>query len=326
MKLPQKELKKIGIFHALHLGDILCTIPAIRSIRNAYPDAKIFFIGLPDSEPLIRRFSHYFDDFVPFPGHPGLPEQSFDEESFYCFLDKIRSIHFDLMLQMQGNGAIVNHMMRSFNARCLAGFCKTNKDENEFFLAYPNQGHEIHRHLSLIEHLGLPTDNDELEFPLNSADFEHFENLNLPIKRGQYVCIHPGSGGNWQQWPSLYFANLGNYCTDLGYKVVLTGTRQELELIRHVAELMKTKPIISAGRTTLGSLGVLISRAAALIANRSFVSQIAAALQTPSVMISLDKEPHRWGPLNKELHCTIDWTISPDFQQVHKKVTAFLVS
>jgi ADP-heptose:LPS heptosyltransferase len=325
MKIPKKELKRIGIFRALHLGDILCSIPAIRNLRNAYPNAKIYFIGLPAAEPLIRRFSCYLDEFIPFPGYPGLPEQPFDEENFECFLNKIRNLNFDLILQMQGNGTIVNPMMRSFNARYLAGFCKNKEEENEFLLTYPNHGHEIHRHLSLIRHLGLPIDSDELEFPISSADYEHFAKLNLPLEPGNYVCIHPGSRGSWRQWPSLYFAGIGNYCTDLGYKVVLTGTSQELELIHHVAELMKTPPLVTAGRTTLGSLAVLISQAAALVANCTGVSHMAAALRTPSVIISMDTEPYRWGPLNKELHRTIDWTVTPDFLQVHKEVAALFV-
>jgi len=324
MKLTQEKLEKIGIFRALHLGDLLCAIPAIRNIRRAYPNATLYFISLPDAAPLIRRFSAYVDEFIPFPGYPGLPEQSFEEESFDCFLSKIRKINFDLILQMQGDGTIVNHMMRSFNSRYLAGFCKQRSAENELFLTYPNHGHEIHRHLSLIRHLGLPSDGDELEFPISKADYEHFEQLNLPLKPGKYICIHPGSRGNWRQWPPLYFAAIGNYCTDLGYQVVLTGTKQELELIGHVALLMKTKPIITAGRTTLGALAVLISRTRALIANCTGVSHLAAALKTPSVIISMDGEPHRWAPLNKELHRTIDWTTTPDFQLVHKEVAALL--
>lgn len=322
MKLTPEKLEKIGIFRALHLGDLLCAIPAIRNIRKAYPNAKLYFIGLPDAEPLIRRFSAYVDEFIAFPGYPGLPEQPFEEEDFDRFLSSIRKINFDLLLQMQGDGTIVNQMMRSFNSRYLAGFCKHHHTEDELFLTYPDHGHEIHRHLNLVQHLGLSSDGDELEFPISGADYEHFEQLKLSLEPGRYVCIHPGSRGNWRQCPSLYFSAIGNYCTDLGYQVVLTGTRQELELVGHVALLMKVKPIIAAGRTTLGSLAVLISRTRALIANCTGVSHIAAALKTPSVIISMDGEPHRWGPLNKELHRTIDWTINPDYHVVHKEVAA----
>lgn len=322
MKFPKKEVKKIGIFRALPLGDLLCSIPAMRSLRAAYPNAKIYFIGLPDTEAVIRRWSHYVDEFIPFPGYPGLPEQPFDEENFYCFLPKVQAIKFDLILQMQGNSNALNPLVKSFNSRYLAGFCKDIADENDCFLIYPGFGTETQRQLSLMTHLGIPRSGDRLEFPLFPADHQHLEQLRLPIEPGAYVCIHPGSKGSWKQWPSIYFACIANYCTDLGFKVLLTGSQHELHLARHVADLMKTKPIICAGKTTLGSLALLIRQAAAVISSATEIAQIATAFKTPSMMISMDNEPFRWGRSDQQLNRIIDWGSNPDFRIVHQEVVS----
>ena len=66
MKLKPAEIKSIAIFRALQLGDILCSIPAIRAIRRAYPDAQISFIGLSSSKAIISRFPQIFNDFISF--------------------------------------------------------------------------------------------------------------------------------------------------------------------------------------------------------------------------------------------------------------------
>ena len=111
MMLPADQIRKIGVFRALQLGDMLCHIPAMRALRSAYPLAEIVLIGLPWCKDLVSRFSHLFDRFIHFPGYPGLPEQPFNEAEYSVFREKVQAESFDLLLQMQGNGTIVNEMM-----------------------------------------------------------------------------------------------------------------------------------------------------------------------------------------------------------------------
>lgn len=320
--LENLNIQKIAIFRALQLGDMLCAIPAIRALRAAYPNAHITLISLPWAKELLLRFPSYFDSFISFPGYPGLPEQSFDEQLYNDFVSRMRSQHFDLILQMQGNGTIVNQMIRSYEARFIAGYIPPGQSNaaNELRLPYPKDGHEISRHLRLMGFLGIPLQGDKLEFPITNADRASFQQLNLPIQPKQYICIHPGSRGRWRQWPPLYFAALGDYCLKQNYQVVITGTKEELPIVNQVVSLMKSPPLVVAGKTSLGSAAVLLNEAFALIANCTGVSHMAAALETQSVIISMDGEPERWAPLNKELHVTIDWTKVADFQNVLKEV------
>jgi ADP-heptose:LPS heptosyltransferase len=326
MKLPG-DIKNIIIFRALQLGDMLCAVPAFRALRAAYPNAQITLAGLPWASSFVERFNNYFDDFIWFPGYPGLPEQELNPHKFLEFLINVQSRNFDLAIQIQGNGSFVNPMIELFGAHVIAGYYK--KDDyapnKKYFVEYPDYGPEIERHLKLLEFLGVPSKGNELEFPLTDQDEADYKALGLIIENKKYVCIHPGSRGAWRQWPTRNFAALADYCASCGLNIIITGTQQEIDITNEVVNYMKHPAINLTGKTSLGAIGVLIKNAYALISNCTGVSHIAAAFKTPSIVISMDGEPERWSPINKKLHHTINWLAQPDFQRVLDE-TAILIN
>jgi ADP-heptose:LPS heptosyltransferase len=318
MKIDKHEIKKIAVLRALQLGDMLCAIPALRALHHAYPDASITLLGLPWASSLTGRFPDYIHLFLHFPGYPGLPEQKPDPAAFAKFLLDVQQEKYDLVLQMQGNGTIVNPLVELFGGKYTAGFFLPGDycpDEN-LFVPYPSGVHEIERHLALINYLGIASQGTHLEFPLYKNDIEQYNDLLFLLEPKKYVCVHPGSRGEWRQWPPKYFAALANYCAEQGLTIVLTGTKDELDIVEHVSKELDSLPVIAAGQTSIGANAVLIRSALLLIANCTGVSHIAAALETPALIISMDGEPERWAPLNKILHRTIDWTKNQNFEHV----------
>jgi ADP-heptose:LPS heptosyltransferase len=323
-----ETIHKIAVFRALQLGDMLCVIPAMRALRAAFPHAHITLLGLPWAASFVKRFHLYFDEFIHFPGYPGLPEQDFDPKAVHRFILAMQQQQFDLVLQMQGNGSIVNPMVALFRAHYTAGFWHRNQGcpDAAFFLEYPENVSEIERHIRLMEFLDIPAKGKHLEFPIMQADIQDFMKLDFPYDAKEYICVHPGSRGSWRQWPPEMFARMADTFVEKGWKVVLTGTADERALTEEVASLMLEESLNLAGETTLGSLGVLIKNARALLSNCTGVSHVAAAVETPSIVISMDGEPRRWAPLNKSLHYTIDWTDEPDFNLVLRQGIQLLES
>lgn len=320
MMKPKEYIQSICIFRALQLGDLLCSVPAFRALRMHFPHARISLVGLPWARALVKQFPQYFDVFVEFSGYPGLPEKPYTPAGVISFLSDMQDRKFDLVLQMQGNGTIVNPMIALFGGAASAGFYPKHyyTPDPELFVEYPEGIHEVDRHLALLQHLGIAPQGRHLEYPVTAEDEAQLHSLDLPLQSRNYVCVHPGSRGSWRQWPVEYFAALGDYASSLGLKVVITGTPEEMPITAAVASAMKAESINLTGKTTLGSIGVLIREAFALVSNCTGVSHIASAMNTPGIIISMDGEPERWGPLNREILKTIDWTRNADFSQVLK--------
>jgi ADP-heptose:LPS heptosyltransferase len=308
-KKLDEHIRSIAIFRALQLGDMLCAVPAVRALRNAYPHARITLIGMSWSESFVDRFPHYFDDFIHFPGYPGLPEQPFDLKSFISFLERVNKESFDLLVQMHGNGSVINPLMPMLGARCMAGYRQEGRwcPDESTFINYPEGIPEIERHLRLVDFLGIPSQGDHLELPVYDKEHKSFESLCRlhGLEKGKYVCVHPGARDNKRWWSPENFAEVADAIAERGYRIVITGTAIEREAVGQVAAAMKHPAVELAGKTDLGTLAVLVKNARLLLSNDTGVSHIAAAVKTPSIVIFLASDPSRWAPLNRKLHLVV---------------------
>jgi len=298
--------RSIALFRALHLGDLLCAVPAWRALRAAHPQATISLLGLPWARSFAARFSRYLDEFIPFPGYPGLPEQEPDFRRLSPFLADMRARRFDWLIQMHGDGSYVNDLVDLCGARESAGFYLPSNGcpDPRRFMPYPSDCSEIHRHLRLMEFLGVPSQGDALEFPLTEEDRAAFDALPeaAELTPGSYACLHPGGRGLDRRWAVQRFAQVAAGLADRGLRLVLTGTDEERALTESLARSLPVEPVNLAGRTTLGTLAVLLSRSRLLIANDTGLSHLAAALGIPSVIVSVGSDPIRWNPLDRHQH------------------------
>ncbi len=305
-KLLPTPPKKVAIFRALQIGDMLCAIPAIRAFKQAYPESQITLIGLPWAESLARRFHTYFSGFISFPGYPGLPEQAWQTDEVIPFLQQTQLQEFDLVLQMHGNGGIVNPMLSLLRTKQLAGFYEPGRycPNPLLFTAYPEEGSEVRRMLRLMTFMGIELQGEHLEFPVFADEERAFEELRnrYGLQPKRYICIHPGARDNRRWWSSQNFARVADEIADQGYTIVLTGTDAEQETVRSVVTAMRNPVINLAGKTGLGTLAILIRQASMLLCNDTGVSHIAAAVKTPSVVIFLASDPKRWAPLDIHRH------------------------
>jgi ADP-heptose:LPS heptosyltransferase len=307
--LQQEQYHRIAVLRALKLGDLMCAVPALRALRSAFPQAEITLVGLPWARAFVERFEHLLDDFIEFPGHPAFPERPLDVAGVPEFFREMIERRFDLALQMHGSGSIINPLMVLMGARETAGYYLPGDycPEPERYTVYPSQEPEIWRHLSLMAYLGLQLYGDHLEFPLHAEDRYELSQLkqSTGILPGPYVIVHPGASSCDKCWPVERFAAAADRFLQRGYQVVLTGTQAEKQLTQAVSALMEGASVDLAGMTSLGTLGALVDGAHLLISNDTGIAHIAAARETPSVILFTNSEHSRWAPLNQELHHTI---------------------
>jgi ADP-heptose:LPS heptosyltransferase len=300
-------LRRVAVLRALPgLGDFLCAVPALRSLRAAHPEAKVTLIGLPVSASVVGRFGHYVDELLAFPGFPGVPEVPLDPARTVAFLAEAQRRRFDLAIQMHGSGVATNPFVELLAARRTAGLFLPGRPapDPELFLPYPGDAPEPLRHLELMAFLGFPADDAALEFPLRQDDEAAWHELAARHRLSDrpYVCVHAGAAEQRRRWPAEGFAAVADALARRGLTVVLTGSAREHRVTGSVASAMRAPAVDLAGETALGTLAALVAHAALTVTNDTGISHLAAALSAPSAVIFSASDPRRWAPLDAGRH------------------------
>jgi ADP-heptose:LPS heptosyltransferase len=101
-----------------------------------------------------------------------------------------------------------------------------------------------------------------------------------------FICVHPGGRLPLKRWPTQRCASLYDRMIDrLELPLVILSTGSEIGLVGQIAGMMRNRPILLAGKTTIRQLSGVIAEAALLVCNDSAPMHIAAALGTPTVAI-----------------------------------------
>lgn len=250
----------IAVFRALQLGDMLCSVPALRALRQALPHAHITLIGLPNAAGFVQRFSRYLDDLMVFPGLAGMPEQAARQDALPAFYADARARRFDLAIQLHGSGDLTNPVVQQLGARHCAGFVPPGHGRTpakapaggtagdigcapadyRFFIPWPDHLPEILRYTALMHHLGIPVDSTDLEFPLSAED--HAGAIQLlqahKLEPHRTVLVHPGARLPSRRWPVQRFAQVANRLAAQGWQIAITGSEDERPITQSLLAAM----------------------------------------------------------------------------------------
>jgi ADP-heptose:LPS heptosyltransferase len=302
-------IERIAVVRALQLGDLLVAVPALRALRSRFPNAEITLIGLPWAAWFAGRFSGYIDRFVPFPGWPGIDESIYDRRQTERFIQEQRAHGYDLVIQMHGNGRVMNGLALALGGRTTAGYFADERPEGlSPAVSYPDDQPEILRNLGLAQMVGATDLRANLEFPLNEDDRAEARSL-LPERGPECplrVGIHAGASAPSRRWPAARFADVANdLAARHGAQLILTGGPGEEEIAGSVAALVNAPVTNLAGKTSLGGLAAVLSELDLFVTNDTGPGHIATALGVPSVTIFGPADFRRWSPLDTTRHVVV---------------------
>jgi heptosyltransferase III len=300
-QFPPKAPKKILVIASQRIGDVLLITPVLRSIRHAYRDVQIDVVIFKGTEGCISA-NKDIDDII-------IIKQG------ATFREQIKTIcklfrRYDLAIStLSGDRPIFYSWIAGKSCMGLVenGYKNLWKrlllDKYELF--DNDETHTVTMNLSLLKYLNIKKIPEVTVSWTNQDEIVVRQLLPFDMENKSYAVIHVYPMFSYKMWNLEGWINLINWLNkSKGLEIVLTGghSSAELEYISLLRQSLPHDSIINvAGKTNLGGVAYLLSKASVYVGLDTAVTHMAAALGIPTIALYGPTNPVKWGPLPNNL-------------------------
>jgi heptosyltransferase-2 len=302
--LPEQFKPKriiIAISKGMGVGDLILATPLFRAIKESCPDSYLAVLTTPYGSKILQ-------------GNPFIDEFLLDDRK--GTLNKILHIYrllkkgiFELSIHIcsRTEDVIASYLSDiKFRVGPETGFLHDYLLNYRFKSNLNGWTDRTHRVEYLLEYwrvLGYNIETEkklELYFPSSSEEKiikEMKSEGSFDVK--PLIIIHPGFMPPLRHFPVGFYLKLGKtLIEDLKASLIITGIKREYDMTRILIDSFKPAVFDWVGRTDMGELCALISKADLLITHDTGPLHMAAALEIPSVALFGPKSAHSrlWGP------------------------------
>ena len=305
-------MKNILLIRLSSLGDIVLTSPAIRAVRQHFPQAHISMLVGKQFADLLTENPH-LDEVIPFDRKAG----NRNTGQMRRMIRLLRERRFDLAIDFQRKfrTSLLGYLS---GAGCRVGYHQPNgvlctvrvpdRSNRAVRAGRISSSPAIDRYFTLLHAIGVEATDRTLELFVADTDraFSHelMATNGIAATRPK-IGLFPGAAWQLREWMPDRFAAIGDRAAqEFDAQVLLFGGPHEERLVEQVADLMTTEAISLAGTLGLRQLAALIERCDLFLTNDTGPMHIAAAMQTPTVALFGPGDHIRFQPLDP-IHTTI---------------------
>ncbi len=284
------------------IGDTVLSTPSLIALRRFLPDAQIDILLEDWVAPVLEGFDAV--DNV-------LTVSRKSKKSRFETARQIRRNQYDVAFNLHG-GTTATFFVRVSGAKHRVGFSHYSykflynhllSSSVDFWQR--KTVHSAEQQLALLGFVGVPVEDkpkSRLIVTENArSSIEEKLQSQIANRKSQIALIHPVAAFDTKQWTTENFARIAEFLHEKGLQIVAVATKKEREVLENLKKLSKV-PILSFDDLTLPEITALASRAKIFIGNDSGIAHIAAAVQTPSVVVFGSSNINHWRP----------WTDTPN--------------
>ncbi len=283
-------VRRIAVLRAGGLGDFVFALPALRALREAYPDAEVTLLCGPAHAELLAERPGPWDEVVVVPPFPGVRDDGAGAggEDIDAFFERMRARRFDLAVQMHGGGRHSNPFVLRLGARTTLGCRTPDAAPLDFWMPHVYLHSETSRWLELVSLVGGGPQPLAPALAVTPADRQAALAAVGPV-RPLEVTLHPGAGSPRRRWSAERFAAVGDRLVQAGATVYVVGSEAERDLTAEVVGRMREPAVDLGGQLSLPALVGLFERVALHVGNDSGPAHLARSVAGATLALV-------WGP------------------------------
>lgn len=300
-----ENIKKIAILRAGALGDFIVTLPAFKAIRAAYPSAEIVLLGKPWHKRFLAKGRAPIDRVIAVPIKKGIREEKGEQENegaIEAFFEAMQHEHFDIAINMQGNGISANPFIKRLHARLTIGLKSKEAEPLDRSIDFYYYQNETIRFLEVAKLIGAHNSDLEPEIKILPYDEEEVETLIRQLNKTPFVVLQPCAVDIRRMWPLENYPEVADALKQKKFEVVFTGSAEDRSSVEKIIVSMKYPAINTCGEISFGGLTALLSKAMLVIGADTGPLHLARAVNTPTVSIYWAPNLINWAPVTRSIH------------------------
>ncbi|MEE4257324.1 MAG: glycosyltransferase family 9 protein [Bacteroidales bacterium] len=294
-----KDLKRIIISRTDSIGDVILTLPLAGILKRKYPRSKLVFLGRSYTEEVIAACKH-IDSFLDW--------DEISRAGRHEGISMLASVEADLIIHvfprreiaLMARKAMIPYRLGTTNRLYHWGNCnrlvRLSRRKSELHEAQLNI--KLASGITGIKNLSLPEIGEMYGLNNTAPLNDDFKALIDPARKN--IILHPKSKGSAREWGVENFMKLIELLPEDRYKIFVSGTREEGELLDPSGIFEHTKVTNICGMMSLGQFMSFIRVCDSLVAASTGPLHLAAALGIRAVGIYppiRPMHPGRWAPL-----------------------------
>ena len=309
------DCRRILLVRLREIGDVVFTTPAVRAIRQRYPQARISYLVEPAAAPVVANNPH-LDEVIVAPRQGGLAGWRGE----IALARRLRREHFDTAIDFHG-GPRASLLTWLSGAPVRVGYEVVGRGWM-YTTRVPRpralrRRHSVENQWDLLTALGIPPPSPEADPVEMPVDADAAARVARRLARSgigpdhALVVIHVSAGNPFRRWPVSSFASVAAALAsaDPARRVIVTSGPSDQEAATRVIEnaAAQTSPeararILPSGDFSLAELRALVERAALYIGGDSGPAHVAATSDVPIVTLYGPTLPERSAPWRAAIH------------------------